>query len=154
MKLLLVNGPNLNLLGEREPDLYGSLSLEQLEEGCRKLALGLDSEAELETFQSNHEGEIIDQIQLTREDGTEGLLINPAGYGHTSVAIRDALAAVKIPKVEVHMTNIAAREPFRHVSLVSGVVDGTVTGFGLKSYELGLIALIDLIRRRRNTQNG
>ena len=139
MKLLLINGPNLNLLGVREPQKYGNATLEDIEEDLIKLALS--NGAKLECYQSNHEGEIIDKIQSALGI-FDGIIINAGGFTHTSVAIRDAIAAVNIPTVEVHMTNIHSREEFRHISMISGVSIAQVVGFGWKSYEYALDGLI------------
>ena len=139
-KVLVVNGPNLNLLGKREPDIYGEETIDMINEEIRKMG---DSEGvELEFFQSNHEGDIVDKISDTDADG---ILINPAAYTHTSVAIRDALVAKDVPAVEVHLSNIYAREEFRHKSLIAPVVIGQVSGFGKNSYLLGLKALLETI---------
>lgn len=141
MKILLLNGPNLNMLGTREPEKYGNITLEVIEN--RIVKLGAENGAEVETFQSNHEGEIIEKIQQTKCDG---LIINAGGFTHTSVAIRDAISAVGIPTVEVHMTNIHAREEFRHKSLISGVSIAQVVGFKEKSYEYALLGLLEAIK--------
>ena len=142
MKILLLNGPNLNMLGKREPEKYGHLPLESIENSI--IELGRKNNVEIECFQSNHEGEIIDKIQQTTCDG---LIINAGGFTHTSVAIRDAISSVEIPTVEVHMTNIHAREEFRHSSLISGVSIGQVVGFKEKSYEFALLGLIDYLNK-------
>lgn len=142
MKILLLNGPNLNMLGKREPEKYGNLTLESIENSI--IELGRKNNVEIECFQSNHEGEIIDKIQQTTCDG---LIINAGGFTHTSVAIRDAISSVEIPTVEVHMTNIHAREEFRHSSLISGVSIGQVVGFKEKSYEFALWGLIDYLNK-------
>ena len=142
MKILLLNGPNLNMLGVREPEKYGNLNLESIENSI--IELGSKNNVEIECFQSNHEGEIIDKIQQTT---CEGLIINAGGFTHTSVAIRDAISSVGIPTVEVHMTNIHAREEFRHTSLISGVSIGQVVGFKEKSYEYALLGLIDYLKK-------
>ena len=142
MKILLLNGPNLNMLGKREPEKYGNLTLESIENLI--IELGRKNNVEIECFQSNHEGEIIDKIQQTTCDG---LIINAGGFTHTSVAIRDAISSVEIPTVEVHMTNIHAREEFRHSSLISGVSIGQVVGFKEKSYEFALLGLIDYLNK-------
>jgi len=142
MKLLVINGPNLNLLGTREPEKYGALTLVDIETNLKKIAS--EHGIELEAFQSNHEGEIIDRIQGAK-NVYDGIIINAGGYTHTSVAIRDAIAAVGVPTVEVHMTNIHAREEFRHTSLISGVSIAQVIGFGAKSYEYALTGLIEYL---------
>lgn len=142
MKLLLINGANLNMLGVREPEKYGSASLKDIEDCVvsRGKELGVD----VDTWQSNHEGEIVEKIQRAK-DNYNGILINAGGYTHTSVVIRDAIAAVKIPTVEIHMTNISAREEFRRTSLLTGVCVGIVAGFGVKSYILALEGLVDYL---------
>ena len=142
MKILLLNGPNLNMLGVREPEKYGNLTLESIENSI--IELGRKNNVEIECFQSNHEGEIIDKIQQTTCDG---LIINAGGFTHTSVAIRDAISSIGIPTVEVHMTNIHAREEFRHTSLISGVSIGQVVGFKEKSYEYALLGLMDYLKK-------
>ncbi|MNI11183.1 3-dehydroquinate dehydratase [compost metagenome] len=137
-KVLLINGPNLNMLGIREPGVYGDLSLQAIEENLHRLAGELA--VDLECFQSNHEGEIIDRIHSAF--GTkDGIIINPGAYTHYSYAIRDAIAAVVLPTVEVHISNIHKREAFRHQSVTAPVVIGQICGFGANSYELGLRAL-------------
>ncbi len=141
MKILLLNGPNLNMLGTREPEKYGHVTLKDIENKITQMAS--ENNIEIEAFQSNHEGEIIDKIQST---DAIGLIINAGGYTHTSVAIRDAISAKQIPTVEVHMTNIHSREEFRHTSLISGVSIAQVVGFKEKSYEYALLGLIDYIK--------
>ena len=131
MKILLINGPNLQLLGVREPGIYGGDTLPEIVARVR-----------LTDFQSNHEGAIVDRIGSARADGFVGIIMNPAAYTHTSVAIRDALAAVKLPAVEVHLSNIHAREEFRHTSLTAPMCIGVVAGFGADSYLLALRGLI------------
>ena len=140
MKILAIHGPNLDLLGKRENDIYGEETLEIINEGMKAVADQLG--AELEFYQSNHEGDLVDKIGDTDADG---IIINPAAYTHTSVAIRDALSAKPIPAVEVHLSNIYAREDFRHKSLVAPVVSGQISGFGKTSYFIGVKALIGLI---------
>ncbi len=139
----VLNGPNLDLLGTREPELYGSVGLSGIDSELE--ALGADLSAAVESFQSNHEGELADWI---RDVGRrkDGLLVNAAAFTHTSVALRDALLACGVPFVEVHLTNIWAREPFRHRSLLSDIAVGVVSGFGKESYLLGLRALCSRLR--------
>ncbi len=144
MKILLVHGPNLNLLGERESKHYGTATLEQINQDLSKIATGRGHT--LESYQSNIEGELVNKIQEARKQSVDGILINPAAYGHTSVAIRDALIAVKIPFVEVHLSNIAAREEFRHKSLISDIAQGVIFGFGPDSYKLGLSGLMSVLQ--------
>ena len=141
-KILVIHGPNLDLLGKREPAVYGRVTLKQINDELKKVAK--KKRAGLKIVQSNHEGEIVDLIGGAR-DKYDGILINPAAYTHTSVAIRDAIAACGITTVEVHLSNIHSREEFRNKSLISPVAKGTILGFGAKSYILGLEALIDLI---------
>ena len=138
MKIAVVHGPNLRLLGRREPNVYGSSTLEDINEELRSLARELG--AELEIFQSNHEGEILDFLEEV-QDRVQGFLINPGGLTHTSVSLRDGLAGVGLPVVEVHISNPAAREAFRRRSFVSPIALGTVAGFGENSYLLGLRGL-------------
>jgi 3-dehydroquinate dehydratase-2 len=138
MKFLVLHGPNLNLLGKREPQFYGTLTLDDINHLLEKLALELG--CSLLFFQSNSEGDLINAIQGAAV-GCDGILINPAAYTHTSIAIRDALSAVGIPSVEVHLSNICSREMFRHTSLIAPVAIGQISGFGSDSYLLGLRAL-------------
>ena len=147
MKILVINGPNLNLLGKREADIYGSRTLEDISESIIKLAAELDVKVVIK--QSNHEGEIVDLIQNSKEYAA--LVINPAAYTHTSVAIRDAIAAVSIPTVEIHLSNIYKREEFRHKSLISAVAHGQISGFGPESYQLGLRAAVSIANAEKNT---
>ena len=140
MKILILHGPNLNLLGTREPDVYGALTLEVLNE--KLIAEGKKLGAEVTCQQSNHEGTLIDALQNARL-WADGVVFNPGGYTHTSVALRDAISAINIPVVEVHISNVYAREEFRHKSLISAVCAGKISGFGWKSYILGLRALVD-----------
>ncbi|MFC1593295.1 type II 3-dehydroquinate dehydratase, partial [Candidatus Omnitrophota bacterium] len=141
VKILVIHGPNLDLLGKREPDVYGTITLKQINDALEKSAR--KKKAKLTIMQSNHEGEIISAIGKAKE-GFDALLINPAAYTHTSVAIRDAIMTLDIPVVEVHLSNIFAREEFRRKSLISPVANGGVYGFGLDSYILGLNAVISL----------
>ena len=137
MQITVINGPNINLLKIREPSIYGSISLQDNEKKLTDLAKskGID----INFFQSNHEGELVDYIQ-SQHGNCDGIIINAAAYTHTSIAIRDALLAVSIPFIEVHLSNIFSREPFRQKSLLSDIAKGIVCGFGDKSYELALLA--------------
>ena len=146
MNILVLHGPNLNLLGLREPGIYGSLTLDDINARLRDLAS--QRRATLKIAQSNHEGVLIDEIQAARTQAN-GILINPGGYTHTSVALRDAISAVGLPAVEVHLSNIYAREPFRHHSYLSPVCAGTIAGFGWRSYVLGLTALLDVLGEQK-----
>jgi 3-dehydroquinate dehydratase-2 len=140
MNILVLHGPNLNLLGKREPDVYGSLSLEKINDLLQQFS---DKHyAHLRITQSNHEGELIDAIQ-DAVGWAEGIVINPGAYTHTSLAIRDAIAAMSIPAVEVHLTNIYSREDFRHQSVIAPVCLGQISGFGWRSYVLGIDALLN-----------
>ena len=143
LRLLVVHGPNLNLLGTREPEIYGRTTLEEINEALE--AAATKAGAELRLLQSNHEGVAIDAIQAAMGD-CAGILINPGGWTHTSVALRDALAGTGLPVVEVHLSNVHAREPFRRRSFVSPIAVGVVCGFGPASYDLGLQALLGRIR--------
>jgi len=137
-KLLLLNGPNLNLLGSREPAVYGSATLAQIEADLtsQAIALGL----ELQCFQSNHEGVLVDRIHQARADGVEFVLINPGALTHTSIALRDALLGVALPFIEIHLSNVHAREPFRHHSYLSDIAVGVIVGLGPIGYRLALQA--------------
>ena len=141
-KILVVNGPNLNMLGQRETDIYGEISLDQINKSVvkegKKLSLDVD------TFQSNDEGELVDKIQEVQKS-YDALIINPAAFSHYSIAIRDAVAAVNKPTIEVHLSNIYAREEFRHKSVVSAVAHGVISGFGPQSYILALQAVNTLL---------
>lgn len=143
MKFLVLHGPNLNMLGKREPAVYGCQTLEEINSSLNELSSALG--CELSFFQSNTEGEIIDAIQNAAQDCL-GILINPAAYTHTSIAIRDALSAVGLPCVEVHLSNIHRREPFRHTSMIAPVAIGQISGFGRESYLLGLRALFNFVK--------
>ena len=140
IRILVLHGPNLNLLGQREPDVYGQQTLSDIDESLSLLALELD--ADIEAFQSNHEGDLIDRIHSASNDGFVGIIINPGGLTHTSVALRDAISSVDLPVIEAHLSNIHARESFRHHSYVAGVVVGQVAGFGPMSYQLALRGLV------------
>lgn len=136
MRILVLHGPNLNLLGTREPQVYGSTTLDQINAQLTQRAQAAG--ASLDSFQSNHEGQLVDRVQAARTDGTTFILINPAAFTHTSVALRDALAAVAIPFVEVHLSNVHRREPFRHHSYFSDLAEGTIVGLGAMGYQLAL----------------
>ena len=140
-KILLINGPNLQLLGIREPGIYGVKTLQEIVEDLREYALELG--CELEDFQSNSEGALVDKIGGSLAAGVDGIIINPAAYTHTSVALRDALAAVALPAVEVHLSNIQEREDFRHRSYTAAKCVGVIAGFGAFSYRLALLALVN-----------
>ena len=142
MKILVMNGPNLNLLGLREKAIYGTATLQDIDDLVRKKAFSIG--AEVVFYQSNHEGELIDKIHAALKDGISGIIINPGGYTHTSVALRDALLSVGIPFIEVHLSNVAAREPFRQVNFFSDVASGTISGLGPMGYVLGVEALKEL----------
>ena len=145
-KILVIHGPNLDLLGRRQPEIYGSFTLDEINQKLKKTAQ--KESVEIEFFQSNHEGEIVDVIGKAKNN-FNAILINPAAYTHTSVAIRDAIGAVELPCVEVHLSNIYAREEFRHTSLIAPVAAGQVAGFGIDSYLLGLQATIKLIKSKQ-----
>ena len=147
MQVLILHGPNLNLLGTREPEVYGSTTLAQINAELENIATNRG--AKLQTFQSNHEGALIDRVQAGRTDGTQFIVINPAGLTHTSVALRDALAAVAIPFVEVHLSNIHRREPFRRHSYFSDTAEGSIVGLGSRGYALALEFALDHLSRRQ-----
>ncbi len=134
--ILVLHGPNLNLLGTREPQVYGSTTLADIDAELTRIATSAG--ARLDTFQSNHEGALVDRVQAARSDGTEFIVINPAAYTHTSVALRDALAAVALPFIEVHLSNIHRREPFRHHSYLSDLAVGVIAGLGAAGYTWAL----------------
>ncbi|MED1607350.1 type II 3-dehydroquinate dehydratase [Cytobacillus kochii] len=137
-KILLINGPNLNLLGQREPGIYGSDTLESLEHNLKQIAE--QRNVALTCMQSNHEGVIIDQIHLANRK-YEGIIFNPGAFTHYSIAIRDAIAAIDVPVIEVHISNVHKRESFRHHSVMAAVTKGQIVGLGMKGYELALFAL-------------
>ena len=139
-RILILHGPNLNLLGQREPEVYGRQTLADINESISLLAVELGFK--VDTYQSNHEGNLIDRIHAAKNDGFVGIIINPGGLTHTSVALRDAISSVDLPVIEAHLSNIHARESFRHHSYVSGVVVGQVSGFGAMSYQLALRGLV------------
>lgn len=143
--VLVLHGPNLNLLGEREPEVYGRETLKAID--ARLTAAGRAAGVRVTCYQSNVEGELINRVQQAKREGIGFIVLNPAGYTHTSVALRDALAAVALPVVEVHLSNVAAREDFRQRSLITPVALGIVSGFGPASYRLGLEALLDALSR-------
>jgi 3-dehydroquinate dehydratase II len=136
MQLLVLHGPNLNLLGTREPEVYGSTTLQQIDADLTQMAA--EAGARLSSLQSNHEGVLIDRIHAARTDGTDFIVINPGGLTHTSVALRDALAAVALPFIEVHLSNVHRREPFRHHSYLSDIATGVIVGLGAAGYRLAL----------------
>lgn len=143
MKILILHGPNLNLLGLREPEIYGKVTLADIDREIEDLARS--EQVTVTTLQSNHEGVLVDEIQKSK-DWADGIVINPGGYTHTSVAIRDAVAAVGIPTIEVHLSNVHAREEFRHHSYIAPVALGQICGFGAQSYQLALRAIIAHLR--------
>lgn len=141
-KILVLHGPNLNLLGQREPDVYGRMTLEEINQ--RLVDLGRELEVVVECRHSNHEGQLIDWLHEAQGTAA-GVVLNPGGYTHTSVALRDAVAATALPVVEAHLSNIHARDEFRRRSLIAPVCAGTVAGFGWRSYALGLRALVEML---------
>ncbi|MBT4363174.1 MAG: type II 3-dehydroquinate dehydratase [Desulfobacterales bacterium] len=141
-KILVMHGPNLNTLGTREPEIYGSKTLDEINDDLKKQGkkLGID----VETFQSNHEGDIVDKIQAS-VGNIDAFIINPAAYTHTSIAIRDAVLLLEVPVIEIHLSNIYKREPFRHKSMVADVATGQIAGFGVSGYRMALDAAVDLM---------
>ena len=138
MKILIINGPNLNLLGTREPQHYGTGTMDSVLDALKSRY----PRVEFDYYQSNVEGFLIDRLHKTLEESCDGVVLNAGGYTHTSVALRDAIAAIKVPVVEVHISNVHSREEFRHRSLISAVCKGVICGFGLDSYRLGVEALL------------
>ncbi|MDX8397523.1 MAG: type II 3-dehydroquinate dehydratase [Mariprofundaceae bacterium] len=149
LNILVLHGPNLNLLGTREPETYGSLNLEQINQ--QVISLGAELSADISTFQSNHEGQLIDRIHQAGSEAVQGIIINPAALTHTSVALRDALLAVNIAFIEVHLSNVHQRETFRHHSFLSDIAHGVIAGFGADSYTLALRGLIKHIKQPRSS---
>ena len=145
MKILILHGPNLNLLGSREPEVYGTETLADINAKIR--SLGDELGAETDFFQSNHEGALIDRIHQARQDGVDGLIINPGGLTHTSVSLRDALSGVAIPTVEIHLSNIHSREEFRHRSFIAPIAVGQICGFGSEGYLLALKGLLVRLKK-------
>ncbi len=144
LSILVIHGPNLNTLGQREPEIYGHTTLADIDRDLVQMGKAL--KVRVETFQSNHEGAIVDKIQVA---GTfDGLIINPAAYTHTSVAIRDALLLLKIPMIEIHLSNINKREPFRHVSMIADIVTARMAGFGAQGYLLALEAMVRMLSEK------
>ncbi|SFD53291.1 3-dehydroquinate dehydratase [Lentibacillus persicus] len=140
-RLLLLNGPNINLLGMREKDVYGEFTLQSIEDELTKLVK--TAGGELDCFQSNHEGELIDSLHRANELSYDGIIFNPAAYTHTSIALRDAIAAISVPVIEVHISNVHKRENFRHQSMLAAVCYGQIVGLGRKGYRLAAQAFLD-----------
>ena len=145
MKILIMNGPNLNRLGKREPDIYGVETME----GCLERLRKDFGEVKIDYYQSNVEGFMIDRLQQAADDGTDGIVLNAGAYTHTSVALHDAIRSVEVPVVEVHISNVHQREDFRRQSYISPACKGVICGFGMNSYRLGIIALMDSISAQR-----
>lgn len=141
--ILVLNGPNLNLLGRREPEVYGRETLEELDRRCAEW--GQELGFSVECRQSNHEGVLIDWLHGAEGEGARGVILNAGGLSHTSVALRDAVAGISVPVVEVHLSNVHARETFRHVSMLAGACRGSISGFGPFSYQAALVALAGLL---------
>ena len=152
MQILVLHGPNLNLLGIREPQVYGATTLEQI--NTELVAHAAQRAVTLTAFQSNHEGALIDRVQAARTDGTAFIVINPGGFTHTSVALRDALAGVALPFIEVHLSNIHRREPFRHHSYFSDLAEGVILGLGAAGYRLAVDAALDRLKAPQNPPRG
>lgn len=140
-KITIINGPNLNLLGQREPDIYGALTLKDIEDACG--ALGNELGIDVECLQSNHEGQLIDWLHAADQTSI-GVGLNAGAYTHSSIALHDAIKAISIPVIEIHMSNVHAREPFRHRSKLAPAVKGIISGFGAQSYQLTIRALVDI----------
>jgi len=147
LRILVLHGPNLNLLGTREPGHYGNVTLADINQTLIELGDALN--IEISTFQSNHEGELVDRIHQAAKEGIDGIVINPAAYTHTSIALRDAMLAISIPFIEVHLSNIHRREEFRHHSMLAAAATGIVAGFGATSYQLALRGLQDHLRQNK-----
>ena len=151
MQILVLHGPNLNLLGTREPEVYGAVTLGQINAELTKIAA--EAGAALATFQSNHEGALIDRVQASRQDGTAFIVINPAAFTHTSIGLRDALAGVAIPFIEVHLSNVHRREPFRQHSYFSDLAEGVIVGLGADGYRLALSHALTRGAKNRPTKS-
>src|ERR1041384_6905274 len=145
MKILVLHGPNLNLLGTREPEIYGSLTIGDI--NTKLIESGKELGADLKCFQSNHEGDLIGALHEGKL-WADGVVFNPGAYTHTSIALRDAISAIGLPVVEIHLSNVYAREEFRHTSMISAVCKGKIVGFGWRSYTLGMRALVDMLEDR------